>query len=107
MRRTLALLALVVAASACPPDRNAFVETPEEAIALARGGWRSTDEKRQRVTDVYGEASTSRFEPYTAVKRDGVWLVRGTIPESYRGEALETEVREQDGTVSIRVVRIE
>lgn len=46
------------------------------------------------------------FEPYIAELKDGVWIVRVPIPDCYRGEALETTIRQHDGTVSVTVVQV-
>jgi hypothetical protein len=81
------------------------VLTSAEAVSRAKSAWKSIYEKnRQRA--VYSEESTAKFEPYMATLKDGVWHVRGTVPRGYRGEILETTVRERDGSVSVTVVQI-
>jgi hypothetical protein len=96
---------LVFMVSSCSASSDDSVTTAEGAIANARRAWRSTHEKAPWKG--YSEEWTSQFEPYTATYEEGVWVVRGTIPAGYRGEVLETQVRERGGSVSVTVVQIE
>jgi hypothetical protein len=83
------------------------VTTPEAAIKVARLSWRSIDEKHNFKSPVYNEKEIARFEPYTATLVQGEWIVKGTIPANYRGDTLETTVRERDGDVSVQVSAID
>ena len=104
-RAGILLLATVLACSGSSSESDA-VKTGESAIASARKAWQSIHEKAP-WNFVYSKERTAQFEPYTATYENGVWVVRGTIPAGYRGEVLETRVREADGSVSATVVRIE
>ena len=55
----------------------------------------------------YSKENTAKLEPYTARLNDGVWPIRGTIPPGYRGDALETTVRQDDGNVAVTVVQVQ
>lgn len=81
--------------------------TPKEAIKAARLSWRSIDEKHNFKSPVYSEKEIAKFEPYTATLVQGAWIVKGTIPANYRGDTLETTVRERDGDVSVQVLAID
>jgi hypothetical protein len=82
----LAIWASTPAALACPPHSGTpAVPTADLAIAAAREAWDSIYEKARWHSELSRE-STARFEPYTAILTDGVWLVRGTIPPGYHGE---------------------
>ena len=104
----LALVAVIPVVFACSPASNSApaVTTPEQAITSARQAWKSIHEKASWHA-VYSEESTSRFEPYAAVLEDGIWVVRGTIAPGYRGETVESTVRQSDGSVSVKVVVVE
>ena len=85
-----------LACSAAPQP----VETADEALSVARAAWESLREKNPSHGNV-SEEYISKFEPYSAIYRDGVWIVRGTIPPGYRGLVTETTVRSSDGSVSV------
>jgi hypothetical protein len=101
-----ALVASSLLAIACSsPSSRGPVATSVEAISRAKSAWKSIHEKK-RQRSVYSDESTAKFGPYTATLEDGLWHVRGTILSDYRGEMLETTVRERDGSVSVTVVQI-
>jgi hypothetical protein len=81
------------------------VKTPEAAIAAAKQAWGSIHDKASR-SDIYSKESTRKFEPYTAVLKNGVWIVTGSIPPGYKGTVLETHVRESDGSVSVNAIEV-
>ena len=92
--------------TACSPQSTP-VTSPEAAITAARMSWKSIDEKHNFWSPVYNEKETAKFEPYTATLIQGEWIVKGTIPANFRGETLETTVRERDGLVSVQVLAID
>jgi hypothetical protein len=83
------------------------VTSPAAAITAARLSWKSIDEKHNFKTPVYNEKEIAKFEPYTATLVQGEWIVKGTIPPNFRGDTLETTVRERDGLVSVQVLAID
>lgn len=83
------------------------VTSPAAAITAARLSWKSIDEKHNFKTLVYNEKEIAKFEPYTATLVPGEWIVKGTIPLNFRGDTLETTVRERDGLVSVQVLAID
>lgn len=100
----LCTLPLVFACSSASND-GAPVTSPEMAIAKAKEAWASIHDKASWQS-AYSKENTAKLEPYTATLKDGVWLVRGTIPPGYKGEALETTVRQSDGAASVTVVQV-
>jgi hypothetical protein len=106
MRRIIFTLILCIfAALSDHVIASESVETPEAAIAAARQAWESIHDKAS-WNHIYSKASTRKFEPYTAVLQNGVWIVRGTNPPGYKGRVLETSVRKSDGSVSVNVVEV-
>jgi hypothetical protein len=97
----VATFALAVFALCGCSDKPAPVTSPEAAVQSAQRAWRSIYEKTR--APVYSPAATEQFVPYTAVSANGVWTVRGTIPNHYRGEFLVTTVRQSDGGASVIV----
>lgn len=88
--------------SACSEERKP-VTTAEDAVAEAKKAWDLIYQKNS-WSPVYSKSSTSRFEPYSAILENAIWIVRGTIPDKYTGEILETNVRQIDGQVFVKVV---
>ena len=95
------MVLLITACSSSASD--GAVNTSEQAVAHAKTAWASVGEKANWHA-VYSKENTAKFEPYTATLENGVWVVRGTVPTGYRGEMLETRVRQSDGQVSVEVV---
>jgi hypothetical protein len=101
-----AIVTLLSAYTACS-TLSTPVTSPEAAITAARLSWKSIDEKHNFRLTVYNEKEIAKFEPYTATLVQGEWIVKGTIPANFRGETLETTVRERDGVVSVQVLAID
>jgi hypothetical protein len=99
----LAPIALGIVAALVMPEllaaRSDSIDSPDAAIEASRQAWRSISEKTG--APAFKPASTSRFEPYSALLENGEWVVRGTIPPAYHGEVLVTRVRQSDGAVSV------
>ena len=101
-----ASLTMALLVTACGPSTSEGpVATAEEAIARARASWKQIHEKASWHA-TYAEENTARFEPCTATLENGIWMVRATVPSGYRGEVLETRVRQVDGGVSVSVVEV-
>jgi hypothetical protein len=92
---------LLVACSSSANDGP--VNTAEEAVARAKTAWASIGQNASWNTE-YSKENTSKFEPYTATLETGVWVVRGTVPSGYRGQMLETRIRQSDGQVSVETI---
>ena len=99
----LGIVLLITACSSSASDGP--VTTAEEAVTRARTAWKSVGEKASWHV-AYRKESTAKFEPYTATLENGVWIVRRTVPSGYRGEVLETRVRQIDGQVSVEVAEV-
>ena len=98
------LLALPLLSSCSPASSESPVVDADSAIYAAKNSWPRIYDKTR--SSAFSEESTQKFEPYTAELKDGVWIVRGTVPAGYRGEVLETTIRQSDGTVSVKAVQI-
>ncbi len=96
----LQLLCSVILFVVFPESSRQPVQTAEVAIAEARKSWIALHEKK-RGSSLYSKESTDKFEPYTATLEGDVWVVRGTIPDGFHGETLETRVRRSDGGVHV------
>jgi len=108
VRQMAGLIFLLVtqAAISCPPQPGeaAVVNTADTAVAIAKKSWESVHDKTG-WNSVYEKSSTDKFEPYAATLEGEVWIVRGTIPEGFHGETLETRVCRSDGSVFVESVR--
>ena len=106
-RPALAVLGVLSIAFGCSStaDNVTPVTTPKAAVSKAREAWASIHEKGS-LQSAYSRENTAKLEPYTATLKDGMWLVCGTIPPGYKGEVLETTVRQSDGNVSVTVIQI-
>lgn len=103
MRHLVAcLIAASLLASCSPPSHKAPVNDQASAVALAKEAWAGIYDKTR--SPAYSKENTEKFEPYTAVLKDGEWTVRATVPVGYRGSVLETTVRQRDGAVSVTTV---
>lgn len=98
------LLALPLLSSCSPASKESPVVDADSAVAAAKKSWPRIYDKTRNST--FSKESTEKFEPYIAQLEDGVWIVRGTVPADYRGEVLETTIRQNDGTVSVKAVQI-
>ena len=96
---------LMRVAISCPlqSDGAGVVNTADSAVAIARKSWGSVQNKAG-WNSIYDKASTDKFEPYMATLEGEVWVVRGTIPEGFHGETLETSVCRSDGSVFVKSV---
>ena len=60
-----------------PYEKDAAVETKEEAVVAAKGAWSSVFDKA-KWHSVFGPTTVASFEPYSAVLTEGVWFISGT-----------------------------
>jgi len=101
----LASLVSVALLSSCsPPSNEGPVVDAASAVELAKKSWPRIYDKTRNPT--FSKESTEKFEPYTGELKNGVWTVRAAVPEGYRGEVLETTIRQNDGTVSVKSVQV-
>jgi hypothetical protein len=77
------------------------IDTPGEAISRAESAWQSINEKKGNRDEVFRPEYVKRFQPYTATLANGIWTVRWTVPSTYKGEILETTIRQIDGATSV------
>lgn len=48
---------------------------------------------------IYGEEEVSKYRPYEAVLKDGVWTIFGTLKPSARGGTPSMTIQKSDGRV--------
>lgn len=76
-----------------------YVPDEETAISIAIAVW----------NPIYGKENIEKQKPYTAVLKNGVWYVRGSLPkpasggERVAGGVAEAEIFKEDGRI-IRVI---
>ena len=75
-----------------------YVPDEETAISIAIAVW----------NPIYGKENIGNQKPYTAVLKDGVWYVRGSLPKPAGGGRMaggvaEAEISKEDGRI-IRVI---
>ena len=80
------------------------VETPEAAIAAAKDGFQSVNDKASWQSELSPE-NVARFEPYMATLRDRWWEVIGTRRAGYQGRIPRARVARIDGGVEVTVDR--
>ncbi len=90
------LAAVSVAANAGTLQENytyvppgGYVATKEMAIAIAL----------IVATPVYGKKLLDGEKPFTAVLKDGVWIVTGYLPSNMKGGTLEVHISKQTGQI--------
>lgn len=69
-----------------------YVPNGETAIKIAVAVW----------TTIYGKDQIEKEKPYSAVLREGIWYVSGSLPPGYAGGVAEAEISKDDG----RILRI-
>ena len=74
-----------------PP--NGFVPDAETAIKIAVAVWEP----------IYGREHIAGEKPFRATLKDGIWSVRGSLPEGWNGGVAEAEISQKDGTI-LRVI---
>lgn len=47
----------------------------------------------------FGERATKGQRPYRVTLKDGIWYIRGTVPEEAFGEEFYIHIRQRDGCV--------
>jgi hypothetical protein len=73
--------------------QNGFVPDKETAIAIAVAVW----------TPIYGKKKILKEKPFQAVLTNGVWIVRGSLPEGYKGGVAIAEISKDTGCI-LRVI---
>jgi hypothetical protein len=91
---------------ACPVSNGTVsITTAAGAVASARTAWQAAYGKTPGNAE-FSRESTARFEPYTATLKDGLWVVRGSVPSGFHGNVVESRVCASDGSVAVNVVAI-
>jgi hypothetical protein len=72
---------------------DGYVPDAATAIRIAVAVWEP----------IYGRANIERQKPFEATLRDGVWTVRGSLPESdnpnLNGGVAEADIAKKDGRI--------
>lgn len=68
---------------------DGFVPTKEVAIEIAVAVWKP----------IYGEKEIRRQKPYKAELKDGIWHVRGHLPEGYKGGVALARISKETGSI--------
>jgi hypothetical protein len=63
---------------------------PDEQTAIAVAVW----------TPIYGKKQIENEKPYHASLKDGVWTVRGSLPEGFKGGTAEARISKDSGCIS-------
>lgn len=95
----------VVVPSSYPPVACSQTEGPRSsrdaasALAHAKGAFAAAYENTH--SSEASPANLAKFEPYTAVLKEGVWHVQGTVPPAYFGPVPVASVCKNDEGVSL------
>ena len=97
MLKILAMTILLTLGSALAqqpkdPDerpKHGVVPDAETAIKIAVAVWEP----------IYGRDNIAKQTPFRASLTDGVWTVRGTLPQNWRGGVAEAEIAKIDGRI--------
>jgi hypothetical protein len=81
-----------------PMDRETSVHNATEAITAAKRAWAAVYSKAGWHSN-FGQATVARFEPYSAVLRDGIWFVSGVVKDGKRGPV--AYICASDGAASV------
>lgn len=82
-----------------PMDRETSVDTAAEAIVAAKRAWSAVYSKAGWHSN-FGEATVATFEPYSALIKDGIWFVYGTVKDGRRGPV--AYICASDGAASVQ-----
>ena len=96
------MIASLIACDSFGGSKPQSIDTPEAAIAAAKGGFQGVYDKASWHSELSPE-SIARFEPYTATLRDGWWEVVGTRRAGYQGRMPRARVARTDGRVEVSV----
>lgn len=66
-----------------------YVPNEETAIAIAVAVW----------VPIYGKERIEEKKPYKAILKDGIWYVRGSIPQGWKGGVPEAEITKDNGRI--------
>jgi hypothetical protein len=66
-----------------------YVPNEETAIAIAVAVW----------VPIYGKERIEEKKPYKAILKDGIWYVRGSIPQGWTGGVPEAEISKDNGQI--------
>jgi hypothetical protein len=69
--------------------KEGFVPTKEVAIEIALAVWKP----------IYGEKQLLKQKPYQAELKNGIWHVRGTLPEGWKGGTAIARINKQTGCI--------
>jgi hypothetical protein len=95
MRRVIGYLVLPLLCGSCATSRDVarpsagFVPDAATATRIAVAVW----------TPIYGAAELAAQKPYQAVLRQGVWFVRGSMPENTPGGVASAKMAQKDGRI--------
>jgi hypothetical protein len=95
MKYLLAALALLALSAAGAEERHnvrppqGYVPDATTAIRIAEAVWEP----------IYGKKQIENARPFTAVLKDGVWHVSGSLPKGWLGGVPEAEISKATGEV--------
>ena len=72
--------------------QQGYIPDEKTAISIAVAVW----------IPIYGKEQIEKEKPYTAVLKNGVWYIAGSLPEGWLGGVAEAEIAKDDG----RIIRI-
>jgi hypothetical protein len=69
--------------------KKRYVADEQTAIAIAVAVW----------VPIYGKAQIETEKPYKATLINGVWFVKGSLPEGHEGGTAVAEISQEDGRI--------
>ncbi len=69
--------------------QEGYVPNEETAIKIAIAVW----------NPIYGEKQIESEKPYSAVLKDGIWFVSGSLPKGWLGGVAEVEIIKENGKI--------
>jgi hypothetical protein len=73
--------------------KDGYVPDEQTAISIAVAVW----------TPIYGKDKIENEKPFKAQLKNGVWTVRGSLPENFDGGVAEADISKDDGRI-LRVI---
>jgi hypothetical protein len=73
--------------------KEGYVPNAETAIKIAIAVW----------TPIYGAEEIEKEKPYKATLSNGIWTVKGSLPEGMKGGVAEADIAKDDARI-LRVI---
>ena len=102
--RTTLLLTLAVLLAACTATPGSRLGPNPDFSRMPRGGLVADAETAIRIAiavwePIYGKDEIQGQQPFRATLKDGVWIVRGSLPAGWVGGVAEVEIAQSDARI--------